>query len=113
MLAGQNALYDDPYRSKIMGAGDLNLQQTGIDCGCSAPSQRVARRRDGRTAECFRQYDRSCTFFVFVGVSKPEVQAKDVGCIPGNLAEHGQGVPVADAQPTLRIPEIVVGGKSR
>jgi len=26
MLAGQNALYDDPYRFKIMGAGDLNLQ---------------------------------------------------------------------------------------
>ncbi len=24
----------------------------------------------------------------------------------------GQGVPVADAQPTLRIPEIVVGGAS-
>ncbi|MEM9151628.1 MAG: CHAT domain-containing protein [Cyanobacteria bacterium P01_F01_bin.3] len=26
MLAGQNGLYDDPYRFKIMGAGDLNLQ---------------------------------------------------------------------------------------
>jgi len=26
MLAGQNALYDNPYRFKIMGAGDLNLQ---------------------------------------------------------------------------------------
>ena len=26
MLAGQIALYDDPYRFKIMGAGDLELQ---------------------------------------------------------------------------------------
>ena len=26
MLAGQDALYGDPYRFKIMGAGDLNLQ---------------------------------------------------------------------------------------
>lgn len=26
MLAGQIALYDDPFRHKIMGAGDLNLQ---------------------------------------------------------------------------------------
>ncbi|MEM9449889.1 MAG: tetratricopeptide repeat protein [Cyanobacteria bacterium P01_E01_bin.6] len=26
MLAGQNGLYDDPYRFKMMGAGDLHLQ---------------------------------------------------------------------------------------
>jgi hypothetical protein len=26
MLAGQQALYDDPYRGKIMGAGDLHLR---------------------------------------------------------------------------------------
>jgi hypothetical protein len=26
MLAGQQALYGDPYRDKIMGAGDLHLR---------------------------------------------------------------------------------------
>ena len=29
----------------------------------------------------------------------------------GTCGKDGQGVPVADAQPTLRIPEIVVGGR--
>ena len=28
----------------------------------------------------------------------------------GTCGKNGQGVPVGDAQPTLRIPEIVVGG---
>jgi TldD protein len=29
----------------------------------------------------------------------------------GTCGKDGQGVPVSDAQPTLRIPEIVVGGQ--
>jgi TldD protein len=29
----------------------------------------------------------------------------------GTCGKDGQGVPVSDAQPTLRIPEIVVGGE--
>jgi len=29
----------------------------------------------------------------------------------GTCGKDGQGVPVSDAQPTLRIPEIVVGGR--
>jgi len=28
----------------------------------------------------------------------------------GTCGKDGQGAPVADAQPTLRIPEIIVGG---
>lgn len=35
---------------------------------------------------------------------------KDLGYGLGTCGKDGQGVPVADAQPTLRIPEIVVGG---
>ena len=34
----------------------------------------------------------------------------DLGFGIGTCGKDGQGVPVADAQPTLRIPEIVVGG---
>ncbi len=37
----------------------------------------------------------------------------DLGFGIGTCGKDGQGVPVADAQPTLRIPEIVVGGQGR
>jgi len=36
----------------------------------------------------------------------------DLGYGIGTCGKDGQGVPVSDAQPTLRIPEIVVGGKA-
>ena len=35
----------------------------------------------------------------------------DLGFGIGTCGKEGQGVPVADAQPTLRIPELVVGGQ--
>ena len=35
----------------------------------------------------------------------------DLGFGIGNCGKDGQGVPVGDAQPTLRIPELVVGGQ--
>ncbi len=35
----------------------------------------------------------------------------DLGFGLGTCGKDGQGVPVADAQPTLRIPEIIVGGQ--
>ncbi|MGE4266025.1 MAG: TldD/PmbA family protein [Deferribacterales bacterium] len=47
----------------------------------------------------------------------PEVMAKidmvgsDLGFGMGTCGKEGQGVPVTDAQPTLRIPEITVGGR--
>jgi TldD protein len=34
----------------------------------------------------------------------------DLGFGMGTCGKDGQGVPVADAQPTLRIPEITIGG---
>jgi len=37
----------------------------------------------------------------------------DLGYGIGTCGKDAQGVPVADAQPTLRIPEIVVGGEAR
>jgi len=38
---------------------------------------------------------------------------KDLGFGIGTCGKDGQGVPVGDAQPTLRIPEIIVGGTSQ
>jgi len=37
----------------------------------------------------------------------------DLGFGIGTCGKDGQGVPVSDAQPTLRIPEIIVGGEVR
>ncbi len=37
----------------------------------------------------------------------------DLGFGIGTCGKDGQGVPISDAQPTLRIPEIVVGGTSQ
>ena len=41
-----------------------------------------------------------------------DMVGNDLGFGIGTCGKEGQGVPVADAQPTLRIPEITVGGKS-
>jgi len=40
-----------------------------------------------------------------------DMVGSDLGFGIGTCGKEGQGVPVADAQPTLRIPEIVVGGE--
>jgi TldD protein len=40
-----------------------------------------------------------------------DMVGRDLGFGIGTCGKDGQGVPVADAQPTLRIPELVVGGQ--
>jgi len=40
-----------------------------------------------------------------------DMVGSDLGFGIGTCGKDGQGVPVADAQPTLRIPELVVGGQ--
>ena len=40
-----------------------------------------------------------------------DMVGSDIGFGIGTCGKDGQGVPIADAQPTLRMPEIVVGGK--
>lgn len=39
-----------------------------------------------------------------------DLVGSDLGFSLGTCGKDGQAAPVADAQPTLRIPEIVVGG---
>ena len=41
-----------------------------------------------------------------------DMVASDLGYSLGTCGKDSQGVPVADAQPTLRIPELVVGGRA-
>ncbi|MCL0096267.1 metallopeptidase TldD-related protein, partial [Thermodesulfovibrionales bacterium] len=42
-----------------------------------------------------------------------DMVASDLGFSIGTCGKDSQGVPVSDAMPTLRIPEIVVGGEVR
>jgi len=46
-------------------------------------------------------------------LSSIDMVAHDLGFGVGTCGKDGQGVPVADAQPTLRIPRIVVGGTTQ
>jgi TldD protein len=67
------------------------------------------RIRDGRLAEPLRGA-------TLVGqgpklMSEIDMVGWDLGYSTGTCGKDGQGAPVADAQPTLRIPSVVVGGK--
>ncbi len=42
-----------------------------------------------------------------------DLVGNDLGFAIGTCGKDGQGVPVSDAQPTLRIPSIIVGGRSQ
>ena len=46
-------------------------------------------------------------------MSEIDMVGWDLGYSTGTCGKDGQGAPVADAQPTLRIPSVVVGGKLR
>ncbi len=67
------------------------------------------RIRDGKLAEPLRGA-------TLVGqgptlMSEIDMVGWDLGYSTGTCGKDGQGAPVADAQPTLRIPSVVVGGK--
>jgi TldD protein len=67
------------------------------------------RIRDGKQAEALRGA-------TLVGqgpklMSEIDMVGSDLGYSVGTCGKDGQGAPVADAQPTLRIPSVVVGGK--
>jgi TldD protein len=40
-----------------------------------------------------------------------DMVGNDLGFGIGTCGKDGQGVPVSDAQPTLRVPDLVVGGQ--
>jgi TldD protein len=42
-----------------------------------------------------------------------DMVGSDLGFGIGTCGKDGQGVPVSDGQPTLRIPEMIVGGKNK
>src|SRR5438876_3792547 len=44
-------------------------------------------------------------------MSEIDMAGNDLGYSTGTCGKDGQGAPVADAQPTIRIPSVVVGGK--
>jgi hypothetical protein len=70
-------------------------------------------RRLGTMEECFYEEARlegsRCASLGTVLMTIDKV-GNDLGFGMGTCGKDGQGVPVADAQPTLRIPEITVGG---
>ncbi len=90
-----------------MGGGEVDTVSGNFVFHCTE----AYRIRDGKIAEPLRD--------VILTGNGPEVLARidragnDLGFQVGTCGKDGQGVPVADAQPTIRIPGIVVGGRAR
>ncbi len=88
-----------------MGGGEVDIVSGNFVFHCTE----AYRIRNGRIAEPVRDA-------ILTG-NGPEVLSRidrvgsDLGFQVGTCGKEGQGVPVADAQPTLRIPGIVVGGR--
>jgi TldD protein len=90
-----------------MGGGEVDIVSGNFVFHCTE----AYRIRGGKVAEPLRDA-------ILTG-NGPEVLTRidrvgrDLGYQVGTCGKDGQGVPVADAQPTLRIPGIVVGGQAR
>jgi TldD protein len=88
-----------------MGGGEVDIASGNFVFNCSE----AYLIRDGRLAEPLRD--------VTLAGCGPEILrtidmvGSDLGFEVGTCGKDGQGVPVADAQPTLRIPSILVGGQ--
>ncbi len=89
-----------------MGGGEVDIASGNFVFNCSE----AYRIRGGKLAEALRD--------VTLAGCGPEILrtidmvGADLGFQVGTCGKDGQGVPVADAQPTLRIPSILVGGQS-
>ena len=89
-----------------MGGGEVDIVSGNFVFHCTE----AYRIRDGKIAEPLRD--------VMLTGNGPEVLARidrvgsDLGYQVGTCGKDGQGVPVADAQPTIRVPGIVVGGQA-
>jgi TldD protein len=90
---------------KKMGGGQVDV----VSGNFAFEITECFRIRDGKLAEPLRGA-------TLVGqgpklMSEIDMVGWDLGYSTGTCGKDGQGAPVADAQPTLRIPKVVVGGK--
>jgi TldD protein len=90
---------------KKMGGGQVDV----VSGNFAFEISECYRIRDGRLAEPLRGA-------TLVGqgpklMSEIDMVGWDLGWSTGTCGKEGQGAPVADAQPTIRIPSVVVGGK--
>jgi TldD protein len=90
---------------KKMGGGQVDV----VSGNFAFEVTECYRIRDGKLAEPLRGA-------TLVGqgptlMSEIDMVGSDLGYSTGTCGKDGQGAPVADAQPTLRIPSVVIGGK--
>jgi TldD protein len=90
---------------KKMGGGQVDV----VSGNFAFEVTECYRIRDGKLAEPLRGA-------TLVGqgpklMSEIDMVGTDLGYSTGTCGKDGQGAPVADAQPTLRIPAVVIGGK--
>jgi len=99
------ASVDDGIFVRKMGGGQVDV----VSGNFAFEVTESYRIRDGRLAEPLRGA-------TLVGqgpklMSEIDMVGWDLGYSTGTCGKDGQGAPVADAQPTLRIPSVVIGGK--
>jgi TldD protein len=90
---------------KKMGGGQVDV----VSGNFAFEVTECYRIRDGKLAEPLRGA-------TLVGqgpklMSEIDMVGWDLGYSTGTCGKDGQGAPVADAQPTLRIPSVVIGGR--
>ena len=96
---------EDGVFVKKMGGGQVDV----VSGNFAFEITECSRIRDGKLAEPLRGA-------TLVGqgpklMSEIDMVGTDLGYSTGTCGKDGQGAPVADAQPTIRIPSVVVGGK--
>src|SRR5437016_14299544 len=114
MMAGGKPEPEEILRSvkcgafvKKMGGGQVDVVSGSLAFAITE----CYRIRDGKLAEPLRGA-------TLVGqgpklMSEIDMVGWDLGYSTGTCGKDGQGAPVADAQPTLRIPSVVIGGRAQ